>query len=495
MFFSRSGASDARALLATLQASQAVIEFAPDGRILTANGNFLGAVGYTLAEIQGRSHSLFCEDGYAKSDAYRRFWQDLAAGQFQSGEFKRVAKGGRVLWLQASYNPVRDNSGRITRIVKFASDITATKLKSMDDRGKIDAIERAQAVIEFGTDGTVLTANGNFLKVTGYSLAEIAGKSHRMFCDPAYAASSDYGRFWNDLRAGKLQAGEFRRFGKGGREIYIQANYNPILDDAGAVVKIVKFATDVTESARRRLRNERLSHTIHQDLGDVVRQVNAAAGMATSANDASDNTGGVINSVAAAAEELSQSVRDISHSMTYARTGVEDVFRHAEGANSRAGQLTQSAAAMTNVVTLIQDIAGQINLLALNATIESARAGDAGKGFAVVASEVKNLANQAANSTKTIAAEIATMQAVSTEVVEALTLISGSMNTVLDNVASVAGAIEQQNAVTSEITHNMHSAVSSVGQIQGSLGRIRETFGVVAEASERVKQDVETLVA
>jgi methyl-accepting chemotaxis protein len=261
------------------------------------------------------------------------------------------------------------------------------------------------------------------------------------------------------------------------------------------VVKIVKFATDVTAAVTRRLRNERLSHSINRDLGEVVDQVNTATGMATGASDASNDTGGVINSVAAAAEELSQSVRGISQSMTYARTGVEDVFRHAEGANSRAGQLTQSATAMNNVVTLIQDIAGQINLLALNATIESARAGDAGKGFAVVASEVKNLANQAANSTKTIAAEIATMQAVSTEVVEALTLISTSMNTVLENVASVAGAIEQQNAVTAEITHNMQSAVSSVGQIQGSLGRIRDTFGVVADTSERVKQDVETLVA
>lgn len=495
MFFSKTDAAESRALLATLQASQAIIEFTPDGRILTANANFLTASGYTLNEIQGRHHSLFCEEAYAKSDTYRRFWQDLTAGIFQSGEFKRIAKGGRTLWLQASYNPVRDKAGRVTKVVKFASDVTATKLRSIDDNGKIEAIERAQAVIEFTTAGDVLTANENFLSVLGYSLTEIAGKPHRLFCDPVYAASREYTQFWDALRAGRFQAGEFKRVAKGGRDVYIQANYNPIFDDTGAVVKIVKFATDVTAAVTRRLRNERLSHSINRDLGEVVDQVNTATGMATGASDASNDTGGVINSVAAAAEELSQSVRDISQSMTYARTGVEDVFRHAEGANSRAGQLTQSATAMNNVVTLIQDIAGQINLLALNATIESARAGDAGKGFAVVASEVKNLANQAANSTKTIAAEIATMQAVSTEVVEALTLISTSMNTVLENVASVAGAIEQQNAVTAEITHNMQSAVSSVGQIQGSLGRIRDTFGVVADTSERVKQDVETLVA
>ncbi len=495
MLFSSTAVSDTHALLSALHAAQAVIEFMPDGRILTANENFLKVTGYGLHEIEGKHHGLFVARAYAGSDDYAGFWRRLANGQSHSGEFKRFNKAGEAIWLQASYNPIRDRSGRVVKVVKFAADITQSKLTDIDRKGKIEAIGRAQAVIEFTPDGKVLTANDNFLKVMGYALAEIEGQPHSLFCDPDYVQSPAYKDFWTDLRAGKLQADEYRRVGKGGCEVYIQANYNPVFDDTGHIVKIVKFATDITASVQRRLRNEAISRDINRDLGNVVDQVATATDMASGAGHASIDTHALINSVAAASEELSHSVRDISQSMTLARDGVEKVFRHAEQANSQAGQLNTSAAAMTNIVTLIHGIAGQINLLALNATIESARAGEAGRGFAVVASEVKNLANQAGNSTKTIAAEIATMQTISTQVVDALTLISGAMTAVLENVVSIAGAIDQQNMVTGEITSNMHSAVTAVGQIQSSLERINHTFGAVAQTSEKVKRDVEALVA
>ncbi len=494
MFFS-SQAADNQAIVNALDSSQAVISFTPDGRILSANANFLAVTGYSLADILGKHHGMFCARIYRESEAYHQFWRELAQGRFQSGEFKRFTRTGETLWLQASYNPIRDKSGAVTKIVKFASDITTAKLAAIDRKGKVDAIDRAQAVIEFTPTGDIITANENFLMVTGYRLSEIQGKHHRLFCEAGYTHSEDYRRFWADLKGGRFQAGEYKRIAKGGREVYIQANYNPVFDDTGLIIKVVKFAIDITDVVERRLRNDTLSKDIHRGLGSVIAQVGTVNSMANGASTASNDTGGIINSVAAASEELSQSVRDIAQSMTYARSGAEDVFRHAEKANHQAGQLNQSAAAMTNVVTLIQDIAGQINLLALNATIESARAGDAGKGFAVVASEVKNLANQAANSTKTIAGEIATMQAVSTDVVDALNLISTSMTGVLDNVVAVASAIEQQSSVTTEITHNMQAAVTSVGQIQDSLGRITSSFGTVAQASEKVKQDVENMVA
>jgi len=495
MLFSKQTASDTKGIVAALNASQAVIEFTPKGDILTANSNFLKTTGYSLAEIAGRHHSLFCDPAYAAGEDYRRFWRDLADGEFQSSTFKRFGKGGRIVWLQATYNPIRDVSGRVVKIIKFASDITEAKMKAVDQAGKIEAISRAQAVIEFTPAGEVITANENFLNVLGYRLDEIQGRLHSQFCEPAYAASDAYRRFWEDLRAGRFQAAEYRRLGKGGREVYIQANYNPIFDDSGAVVKVVKFATDTTEAVRRRMRNEGLSQTINNDLGGVMQRMTEATRMTSSATTASSDTGAIINSVAAASEELSQSVREISQNMGNARLSVESVFRHAGEATVSAAGLNKSAAAMNNIVTLIQSIAGQINLLALNATIESARAGEAGRGFAVVASEVKNLANQAASSTKTITAEIVTMQSVTSEVVSALDLISGSMDSVLENVTSVASAMEQQNAVTSEISGNMQSAVTAINQINGSLDEINHTFANVTQASEKVKSDVEALVA
>ncbi len=456
---------------------------------------FLDTVGYRLEDIRGRHHSLFCDPFQVNSEAYGRFWADLARGVFQSGEFKRFAKTGTPVWLQATYMPLRGPSGQIVKIVKFAADVTGAKLKSLDFAGKVAAMDRAQAVIEFTVGGEVITANPNFLAALGYGLDEVVGRHHRIFCDPAEAAGEAYAEFWKALARGEFQAAEYRRVAKSGADVYIQATYNPIFDDTGAVVKVVKFATDITDTVRKRLRNDGLGHDINTELGEVIDHIVTANQMAAGASGASTETGAIINSVAAASEELSQSVREIAQSMNFARAGAESVFRHAESANRHAGTLNTTAAAMTNIVSLIQNIASQINLLALNATIESARAGEAGRGFAVVASEVKSLANQAASSTKTIATEIANMQSVTADVVDALGLISSSMSAVMENVTSVAGAMEQQNAVTGEISLNMQSAVIAVEQIEESLGHISATFAKVSQASEQVKQNVEVLVA
>ncbi len=489
--FGKANDNSDKAIIAALNASQAVIEFTPQGVILTANDNFLRTVGYALSEVQGRHHSLFCDPAYAAGADYARFWSELAQGRFASNTFKRFGKGGRAIWLQATYNPIRDRSGKVVKVVKFASDITAQRVNDIEAQGKLDAIDRAQAVIEFTTDGRVLTANANFLAAMGYALDDIKGQHHSLFCERDYAHSEAYRRFWDSLARGEYQTAEYKRLAKGGREVYIQATYNPILDDTGRVTKVVKFATDVTEAVRKRLRND----AANRNLGEVVVNINTAHEKATVAGSASTETGAIINSVAAATEELSQSVREITQSMSHARISVEGVFRHTEVATGSAAGLNRSAAAMNNVVALIQDIAGQINLLALNATIESARAGEAGKGFAVVASEVKNLASQAARSTQTIASEIATMQAATGDVVDALGLISSSMTSVLENVTSVAGAMEQQSAVTREIAGNMQSAVTAVNEINDSLGDISHTFEDVAEASRNLRAEMENLAA
>lgn len=237
--------ANACAVLAALSKSQAMIEFDLTGRILTANDNFCRALGYELSEIIGKHHSMFVEPDFVKSADYKAFWAKLAAGNFDQQQYKRIGKGGKEVWIEASYNPVM-RRGKPVKVVKIATDITAQKLKVAEDAGKIEALSRAQAIIEFTPTGDVLTANENFLSALGYSLSEIQGKHHSMFCEPSYTASPDYRNFWKMLAGGDLMADEFMRLGKGGRKVFIQASYNPIFDMNGRVFKVVKFATDVT---------------------------------------------------------------------------------------------------------------------------------------------------------------------------------------------------------------------------------------------------------
>ena len=249
----RKVALEQRALLAREQAvvqaigrSFAFIEFDLQGNVLHANDNFLKVLGYTLDEIKGRHHSLFCDPAYRDSPAYRQFWERLGAGQFDAGQYKRIGNGGREVWIQASYNPVLGDDGKPVRVVKMAADITADKLRAADHEGQIAAIGKAQAVIEFDLKGQVLDANANFLKALGYTLDEVKGRHHSLFCDATYRESAEYRQFWERLGAGQYDAGLYKRIGKGGREVWIQASYNPIYDMNGKPFKVVKYATDIT---------------------------------------------------------------------------------------------------------------------------------------------------------------------------------------------------------------------------------------------------------
>ena len=230
--------------------SQAVIEFDLKGHVLTANDHFLDALGYSLSEIQGQHHSLFVEPAHRSSAEYRLFWEKLGRGEYDAGQYKRIGKGGKEVWIQASYNPILGADGKPFKVVKYATDITAERLQAADWSGQLDAISKAQAVIEFGMDGRILTANANFLNTLGYSLGEIQGHHHSMFVDSADRASPAYREFWERLGRGEFDAGRYRRIGKGGKEIWIQASYNPIMDLNGQPFKVVKYATDVTEQVR-----------------------------------------------------------------------------------------------------------------------------------------------------------------------------------------------------------------------------------------------------
>ncbi len=235
--------------------AQAVIEFKLDGTVLTANDNFLKVLGYTLEDVRGKHHSMFVEPAYRDSSEYRAFWEKLRRGEFEAGEFMRIGKGGKEVWLQATYNPIMDMNGRPFKVVKYATDVTDQKLRFADYEGQLNAVGKAQAVIEFKLDGTVVTANDNFLKVLGYTLEEIRGKHHSMFVEPAYRDSGEYRAFWEKLRRGEFEAAEFLRIGKGGKEVWIQASYNPIMDMNGKPFKVVKYATDITEQKRQAVMN------------------------------------------------------------------------------------------------------------------------------------------------------------------------------------------------------------------------------------------------
>ena len=217
--------------------AQAVIEFKMDGTIITANDNFLATVGYSLDEIQGKHHSMFVEATYKSSNEYQEFWNKLNRGEHESAEYKRIGKGGKEIWIQASYNPIIDDNGKSFKVVKFASDVTEQKLAAAENSGKMEAISKAQAIIEFNMDGTIITANDNFLATVGYSLDEIQGKHHSMFVEASYKASNEYREFWNKLNRGEYEAAEYKRIGKGGNEVWIQASYNPIVDVNGQTLQ------------------------------------------------------------------------------------------------------------------------------------------------------------------------------------------------------------------------------------------------------------------
>ncbi|MGZ0186922.1 MAG: PAS domain S-box protein, partial [Alphaproteobacteria bacterium] len=247
IFGGGAAARDLKAKLAAISRSQAVIEFDLTGKILDANDNFLQTLGYSLSEIQGKHHSMFVDPAEREGVEYKAFWDRLRNGEFVSEQFKRIGAGGREVWIQATYNPILDASGKPVKVVKFATETTARKLRAANQEGQINAIHKAQAVIEFNLDGTIIAANGNFESTMGYSFAEIEGKHHSMFVDPTYAASEEYKKFWAELRRGEFHAGEYKRFANGNQEIWLQASYNPIFDMNGKPFKVVKFASDITE--------------------------------------------------------------------------------------------------------------------------------------------------------------------------------------------------------------------------------------------------------
>ncbi|WP_298954932.1 methyl-accepting chemotaxis protein [uncultured Methylobacterium sp.] len=379
--------------------------------------------------------------------------------------------------------------GRPSGYVVEWSDAQA-RLLNLDYAAQITAIGRSQAVIEFTPDGTIVTANRNFLQALGYELDEVVGRHHGLFVDPETRASLDYAAFWDRLRAGEYQAAQFKRVAKGGQPVWIAGAYNPTIDHRGKVSKVVKFATDVTAQVTLLTNLKRLIDEKFTDVDQALAKSNVRSDEATRAV---ARTVGDVQTVAGAAEALRKSIDGIASSMGRARAASDDVHQHMRTADDLTRKLTATAQAMTGIVGMIETIASQINLLALNATIESARAGAAGRGFAVVAQEVKHLAGQAATATSQIGGEIASIQDVSQQVAHSLATVQGSVATMRQMVTAVAEGVEEQNATTREMSDTMRSAAEAMDLIESNIRGMSHSVAQVGEAVEATKEAARVL--
>lgn len=494
-----------------IRLSQSVLELALDGTIIDANDIFCRIFGYTIDEIRGKPAAMFADAAARESAEYRLMWDGLQRGEHVTGQYKRIGKGGREVWLEVSFNPILGLDGKPFKIVQIATDVTAQRLQAADFEGQIAAISKAQGIIEFSLDGKILNANENFLNLVGYTLAEIKGQHHSIFVDPNYRTSIDYRMFWEKLGRGEYDTGQYKRIGKNGREMWIQASYNPILDLNGKPFKVVKYATDVTEQVQSA---EALQAAVRESKevieaargNDLTRRVpldgktGEIASLCEGINTLLDTMSTVVADMMEAATTISNAVAEISSGTTDLSQRTEQqasnleetaasmeemaatVKQNADNAQ-QANQLAASARGtasdggdvvgkaveamsrietssqkISDIISVIDEIAFQTNLLALNAAVEAARAGDAGKGFAVVASEVRSLAQRSSGAAKDIKALIVESGAQVKDGVKlvndagsALNEIVGSIKKVADIVSDIAAASREQSAGVEEI--------------------------------------------
>jgi methyl-accepting chemotaxis protein len=525
--------ADLRGKVAAIGSTQPMIEFDLDGIVLDANDNFLKASQYSLAEIRGKHHRMFVDPDQRDTPEYRAFWEKLRRGEVQSAQYRRMARNGRPLWVQATYYPVKDALGRPFKVVKYTNDITEQMTAQADSVGQLAAISKAQCVIEFELDGTIRTANDNFLRAFGYSLDELRGKHHSLFVDPAERDSGAYRAFWAKLARGDHDTGQYKQYARGGRPIWIQASYNPILDAVGKPFKVVKYATDVTERVQlaEQLRNavaetqaavtaaaegnltQRISmegktgelatlsngvNSLIDVMASLVHQIKDAAGEvqvgADEISSGNQNLSRRTDEQAASLEETASSMEQMASTVKQTADNAGQANQLAIAACAKAekgGAVVGSAVAamsginaasgkIADIIGVIDSIAFQTNLLALNAAVEAARAGEQGRGFAVVATEVRSLAGRSATAAKEIKALI---QDSVGKIGEGAKLVDESGRTLTEIVA----AVRKVTDIVAEIAAACREQSSGIEQVNKAIMRMDETTqqnaGLVEEAA------------
>ena len=469
-------------LLDSVDENFAVISFDSIGNILNANGNFLNALGYKKDEIIGKHHKIFCETSYINSNEYAVFWDNLGKGISQVGEFKRIKKDGSFIWIQASYTTVKDSKGKTTGVIKFAQDITQQKIKTLDYESQLDAISKSQAVIEFDMNGIILKANDNFLNTLGYTLNEIIGKHHKMFCENEYVNSSEYSEFWEKLNRGNFDAGEYLRIGKNNKEIWIQASYNPIFDINGKPYKVVKYATDIT--SRKNL-IFKVKNTSEEFSGSVTNLFDTTQSMSNSAEktnlltkEASDSIKTISQGSANVTNKVSSmlsSINSIVESSEDGKNIANDAQKKSHETSLAIEKLDTQSDRIGEVIKVISQIAFQTNILSLNAAVEAATAGEAGKGFAVVAQEVRNLATRSDEAAKEITEAVSNIQNLVKNSLELIKNISEVMKDMSNISNTIADEVQKQGELSNEVSNIMNESNLEIINVSKAMENLENT--------------------